>query len=223
MKEIEINQAIGNQDQPTRRKILFALKQRGGMTAAELARLLGITSMGVRRHLSTLERDRLVHYDLVQRGKGRPSYVYRLTPEAEGLFPKNYAALANELLDYLATTAGDRTVIELFDQRALRRVRQAQAQLAGQSLGERVAGLTDILSSEGYLAEWAQLAPGAFIIREYNCAIHDIAAEHRAACNSELSFLRAILPDAEVTREAHIMAGGLCCAYRICQREHLAA
>ena len=53
-----------------------------------------------------LERDRLVRYELVQRGKGRPSYVYRLSDEAENLFPKNYAALANELLGYLAAQDG---------------------------------------------------------------------------------------------------------------------
>ena len=41
--------------QPTRRKILLALKKSGGMTATELSELLGMTSMGVRRHLTTLE------------------------------------------------------------------------------------------------------------------------------------------------------------------------
>ena len=39
----------------------------------ELAELLGITSMGVRRHLTTLERDRLVDYELVQRGNRKDS------------------------------------------------------------------------------------------------------------------------------------------------------
>ena len=62
--------------QPTRRKILLALKKSGGMTATELSELLGMTSMGVRRHLTTLERDGLVMYDSQQRGLGRPSYLY---------------------------------------------------------------------------------------------------------------------------------------------------
>src|SRR5512137_878801 len=105
----EMGDPIGDQLQPTRRKIVLALKQRGGLTAAELAEMLGITSMGVRRHLTTLERDKLVRYELVQRGKGRPSYVYRLSPQAENLFPKNYAALANELLSYLANDEGEGT------------------------------------------------------------------------------------------------------------------
>jgi predicted ArsR family transcriptional regulator len=37
----------------------------------------------------------------------------------------------------------------------------------------------------------------------------------RAACGSELIFLQAVLPDAEVTREQHMMGGDSTCAYRI--------
>lgn len=215
MAENELNKALGDQLQPTRRRILMALKQYGGMTAAALAELLGITSMGVRRHLTTLERDHLVHYELVQRGKGRPSYVYQLTAQAENLFPKNYAGLAKELLGYLANRDSGNEVIELFDQRANRRIRQAQAQLEGKPLAERVAGLAEILNNDGYLAEWRQVDANTFLLSEHNCAVHEVAAEFRAACHSELNFLRAILPDAEIAREEHLMTGGLSCTYRI--------
>ncbi len=218
MLEAELSNTARDQLQPTRRKIVVALKQRGGMTAAELAELLGITSMGVRRHLIALERDRLVRYDLIQRGKGRPSYVYHLQPEAENLFPKNYAALAKELLSYLAANGNERTVIELFDQRAQRRIRQARATLAGRPLNERVAGLAEILNSDGYLAEWEQVDQDTFCLREHNCAVHEVAAEYRAACGSELTFLQAVLPDAEVTREQHIVAGDRVCGYTIRRR-----
>lgn len=218
MVKTDLSRFTEEQNRSTRYKILLTLKQRGGMTAAELAEALGITSMGVRRHLTNLEQEHLVHYETVQRGRGRPSYLFQLTADAERLFPKNYAGLANELLGYLADQDDGSAVIALFDRRAQRRIRQAQAQLDGGTLAERVAGLADILSGEGYLAEWAQTAADVFILREHNCAVHDIAAEHRAACSSELEFLRAVLPDAEVTRETHIMTGAPCCAYRISRR-----
>ena len=213
-----LSDTIGDQLQPTRRKIVMALKQHGGLTAAELAEMLGITSMGVRRHLTTLERDKLVVYEMVQRGKGRPSYVYRLSPQAENLFPKNYAALTNELLNYLSDSSGPETIITLFDRRAQRRIRNAQIQLADKPLPERVAGLARLLTSEGYLAEWDQEDDNTFWLREHNCAVHDVAAEFSAACNSELTFLQTVLPDAEVTREHHMMRGELMCAYRITRR-----
>lgn len=213
--EKELNDTISDQLQPTRRKIVMALKQHGGLTAAELAEMLGITSMGVRRHLTTLERDKLVRYELVQRGKGRPSYVYRLSSQAENLFPKNYAPLANELLGYLANEEGEGTVIKLFERRAERRIRNAQSQLADKTFAERVQGLAQILDNEGYLAEWEQEGDGTFWLREHNCAVHDVAQEFSAACNSELSFLQAVLPEATVTREHHMMGGAMMCAYRI--------
>ncbi len=209
------NDGVVDQLQATRRKIIEVLKHRGGMTAAELADMLGITSMGVRRHLTTLERDKLVHYELVQRGKGRPSYVYRLSPQAENLFPKNYAALANELLGYLARRQGEDSVQALFDERAQRRIRNAEAQLGGKPLAERVEGLARILGSEGYLAEWEQQSEDTFWLCEHNCAVHEVAQQFSAACSSELAFLRAVLPDAQVTREHHMVGGELMCAYRI--------
>lgn len=214
MDDTELNQAMADQLQPTRRKIILALKQRGGMTAAELAELLGITSMGVRRHLTMLERDHLVRYELVQRGKGRPSYVYALSSEAEDIFPKNYAALATELLGYLDADGGEQ-VIRLFDQRAQRRVRQAKARLDGKPFADRVAGLAQILHDEGYLAEWEQLDADTYLLIEHNCAVLDVAQAFGAACGSELTFLQAVLPDAEVKRERHFMAGDLMCSYRI--------
>jgi predicted ArsR family transcriptional regulator len=214
----DLKDPIGDPMQPTRRKILLALKQRGGMTAGELAALLGITSMGVRRHLMTLERDRLVEYELAQRGKGRPSYIYRLSQLAEDVFPKNYARLANELLGYLADEQGDQAITWLFDQRTQRRIRSAQVHLSGLPFTERIAGLTAILNGEGYLAEWGELDSGTYWIREHNCAIHDVAAEHLAACGSEMAFIRAVLPDADVVREHHIMSGGFTCEYRIRRR-----
>jgi DeoR family suf operon transcriptional repressor len=214
-----LSDTLGDQLQPTRRKIVLALKQHGGLTAAELAEMLGITSMGVRRHLTTLERDKLVVYELVQRGKGRPSYVYRLSTQAENLFPKNYAALANELLNYVQDSAGEDTITNLFERRAQRRIRNAQAQLGDKPLNERVAGLAKLLSNEGYLAEWEQQDEDTFWLREHNCAVHDVAAEFSAACNSELTFLRTMLPEADITREHHMMGGELMCAYRIARRD----
>lgn len=215
MTDSELNTTIGDQLQPTRRRMVLALKQHGGLTAAELAAMLGITSMGVRRHLTTLERDHLVFYDLVQRGKGRPSYVYRLSTEAESLFPKNYAALAKELLGYAADKEGDGLVIELFDLRAQRRIRNAQARLGEKTLTERVAGIAEILIEEGYLAGWQQLDADTYLLIEHNCAVHEVAAEFGAACSSELTFLRALLPDADVVREHHLINGDLECMYRI--------
>jgi len=81
----------------TRGRILDLL--RGGVgTVDELSRQLELTDNAVRAHLATLERDRLVVQHGVQRGLRKPHFAYRLTPEAEHLFPKAYHTLLNQLL-----------------------------------------------------------------------------------------------------------------------------
>lgn len=197
--------------QPTRRKILLALKKSGGLTAAELSDLMGMTSMGVRRHLTTMERDGLVLFDSQQRGMGRPSYIYQLSPQGENLFPKTYHVLTNELLGYLDEEEMER----IFAKRAEKRVRLGRARLAGLSFHDKIEELTRILDEDGYLAEWEQIDPHTYIVREFNCAIYEVAYRFRQACATELEFIQALLPDAAVQREEYMMSGASVCGYRV--------
>ncbi len=203
---------------PTRQKIILALKHHGSMTAAELGALLGMSSMGARRHLDALAHEEWVRFEVVQRGKGRPSHLYRLAARADELFPKKYAELTNELLGYLAAEQGDSIINELFERRAQNRLRAARAQLAGLPLAERAASLTALLNSEGYFAELQTPEAGIFLVTQHNCPVCDVAAEFKAACSSELGFLRALFPDAEVTSEQSMLGGGKSCIYRISTR-----
>ena len=200
--------------QPTRRKILLALKKSGGMTAGELSELLGMTAMGIRRHLTTLERDGLVMFDTQQRGFGRPSYLFELTPQAENLFPKTYHILANELLGYLDENELER----IFEQRSQRRIRVGRARLSGLDTNEKVAELARMLDEEGYLAEAEQSSPNTWTIHLFNCALLDIAHRFRQACSSELELVRTLLPEAEVQRVHYMMNGDASCTYRITLR-----
>ncbi|MEA3337036.1 MAG: metalloregulator ArsR/SmtB family transcription factor [Chloroflexota bacterium] len=205
---------LASQLQPTRRKILLALKKSGGLTAGELSGLLGMTAMGVRRHLTTLEKDGLVTFDSQQRGMGRPAYVYHLTDLAEELFPKNYHILANELLGYLE----EDELARVFERRAARRLRVGRARLAGLDFEQRIAELARLLDEDGYLAEWERVNDDTYLLREFNCAVHRVAYRYRQACATEIDFIQALLPEAEVQREQHIMSGDAACTYRISRR-----
>jgi predicted ArsR family transcriptional regulator len=82
---------------------MVALLRRGGRTVEELARAVGLTNNGVRAHLATLERDGIVRQGGTVRpagGGGKPAYVYELTPEVEGLFPKAYESASAGCLTY---------------------------------------------------------------------------------------------------------------------------
>ncbi|HEU0167617.1 MAG TPA: helix-turn-helix domain-containing protein [Chloroflexota bacterium] len=197
-----------------RQAVLRALRQEGDASAEQLAAILGITVSGARQHLAQLVARCLVEVRQVRGGPGRPKARYRLAPAAEGLFPKRYGDLTNELLEY-AEAEHPALVEQLFERRRRRRVERAKVRLAGKPFEQRVAELARILDADGYLADFAPADDGAFRITEHNCAILDVARRWGQACTTEIAFLREALPDAEVNRVAHMIGGAHVCAYEV--------
>jgi DeoR family transcriptional regulator, suf operon transcriptional repressor len=198
----------------TRDAMLTAIKKRGEVRAEGLADALGITVSAVRQHLNALAADGLVTHREVRGGPGRPKHVYRLTPSAEGLFPKTYGELTNELLDYAA--AEDPALVDrLFERRRERRIAAARARLAGKAFEEKVRELARILDEDGYLADYELRPDGTFAIVEHNCAILSVALRYGNACSSELEFIRTVLPEATVERVSHMVAGAHHCGYEV--------
>jgi DeoR family suf operon transcriptional repressor len=104
---------------------------------------------------------------------------------------------------------------KIFERRRDDRLKRAESRLHGLSFANRVRELTGILEEDGYLAESVLTEDGSWLVIEHNCAILDVARRYGAACTSELAFLRAAMPDAEVQRVKHKMAGDFVCAYRM--------
>jgi DeoR family transcriptional regulator, suf operon transcriptional repressor len=202
---------------PSRRALLVELKRRGTARADDLAGTLGVTASAVRQQLAALVEEGLVEYRDLRGQRGRPRRRYRLAAAGEAFFPRTYAALTNELLDY-ARDDDPELVPRIFSRRRRRRAEDARERLAGKAFGERVAELAAILDEDGYLADFAEVEPGRFRITEHNCAILDVARRYGQACSSELGFLRDALPDAEVRRVAHMIAGAHVCAYEVVER-----
>ncbi len=206
---------LERQMQDTRRKILQLLKLKGSMTADELSQVLNITSMGIRRHLITLERDGLIQHKTEQRGLGRPSHVYALTELGDEFFPRTYPQFVNSFLDAIKALDGDKGLERVFKKRTEWLEAQYRARLADKDLEAQVNELARIRTEEGYMADWEKLDENTFILREHNCAICQIARRCPQACSYELELFRRVFKEAEVTREKHIMRGDLMCTYVI--------
>jgi predicted ArsR family transcriptional regulator len=204
----------------TRRKILELIKKAGESRAEEIAGSLGISVQGTRQHLTALERDGLIEHHERRDGLGRPKYLFALTSGGDALFPRNYADLTNELLEYVEDE-DPALLARVFDRRAQRRLVAAQRRMEGLTFSERVRVLAEILDEDGYLAEFEARSDGTFLITEHNCAVLTVALRYGHACGSELDFLQAALPEATVTRIAHRIAGGHVCAYLIVPRTSL--
>lgn len=198
----------------SRRLILEHVKRRGEADAAAIAGQLGITLSGARQQLTALEQDGLLRHQTARSGPGRPKHHYHLTTAGDALFPRAYAELTNELLEYVEDES-PALLERIFDRRAERRLRWAQVRAAGLPFPEQVRVVAQILDEDGYLADFEQRPDGTFVITEHNCAVLNVARKYRHACSSELAFLQAALPGAEVTRIAHRLNGGHVCAYLV--------
>src|SRR5512132_3038172 len=93
--------------QSTRQQILEYLQRHGRGTVKELGALLGLTSTGIRQHLTVLERDGLVSAHEERGRVGRPTLVYSLTEEAGARFPKPYDLLAGVLLEEIRSEGNE--------------------------------------------------------------------------------------------------------------------
>ena len=201
-----------------RRTVLYALRRRGQASVGDIARQLDMTVSGARQHLTALVEDGFAEATEVPRPegqRGRPQLAYIVTEKADGLFPKAYGELTNELLGY-ASEADAGLIDTLFERRRDERIRNASTRLAKkQTLKAKVTELTRILDGDGYLATSEVVGPGVFRIVEHNCAIWAVAQRYGQACSSEIDFIRAVLPGADVERVQHMIAGAPHCAYEV--------
>lgn len=203
----------------TRRKILYTLKKSDGLTADQLAALLGITSMAVRKHLTALENDELIEATLERRAIGRPANLYRIAPLAEDFFPKHYDLVVTELLADLVQIDGAQKVNQLLERRAERTCEYLRERIShARTLGERVEALAEGMDELGYYAVCEQCDESTWIIKQYNCAINRVAACFPVACNYEAQMFRQLL-DADVERANHVLAGDHLCGYIIRARK----
>jgi DeoR family suf operon transcriptional repressor len=201
----------------TKRALLNHLKKRGDLSADQLAESLDMTVSGVRQQLSGLQRDGLVAFDEIRSGRGRPRYVYRLTSAADGLYPRAYAEITNELLEYVEDA--DPGLLEaIFAKRRERRIERAQTRLANKTFPQQVQELAKILDEDGYLADYTEIDDATWLVTEHNCAIFGVAMRYGLACSSEIEFIRAVMQDAHVERVSHMVAGEHQCSYRIALR-----
>jgi predicted ArsR family transcriptional regulator len=212
--------AMEHEPATTREQIVELLRDRGGLTAQDLARELGITSVGVRRHLADLERRGLAEVKIVRRKMGRPTFVYQLTEQARDLPPKNYHTLATQVLEAVREINGDDIVGQVFASRMEQLMKQYRPRMEGKDLAGRVMELAKIQDEAGYMALWERTTDG-FILRERNCAIYRVACRFQEACHYEIELFRRLL-DADITRLEHQVKGERYCTYLVRERQSAA-
>lgn len=197
----------------TRNQILLRLKKAGPQTVEELADNLDMSSMGIRQHLTVLEKDRYITHRQVRRHIGRPKYQFALTQGAETVFPKSYASFANDILDEVESKEGTARVVELLAGRATRHYESQKERVQQPTLAARINALAKLLADDGFLPELTSV-DGCFQLAIHNCNIIDVARRFPQACQKEKSEFSKLL-GANVIMESSQAGGDFECRFRV--------
>jgi predicted ArsR family transcriptional regulator len=199
--------------QVTRQDILDHLRRHGSGSVKELGQLLGLTSTGIRQHLTILERDGLIEAREERGRVGRPALVYTLTPQGDSLYPKKYDALSSMLIEEVKATIGSRGLQGLLRRVAIRFADVYQDRVEGKDLPARIEEVVRIVEEEGCLVDTAR-EDGTYFFHRYTCPFPNVAAAHTGLCSLHGEFMRRLL-QADVHLTSCIVQGDRCCTYEI--------
>src|SRR5664280_3357821 len=136
---------------PAQWHVLVVVKRRGEVSADAVAEALGTTPSAVRHHLAALKSGGIVASRQERGRSGRPVDLYHGTELGESLLAGPSAVdLSVELLGHLQAEDPE-LVSRVFERRRQQRVEKCRDRLAGKTLGDKVAGLAEILETEGYM------------------------------------------------------------------------
>ena len=174
----------------TRGQVL-ALLRRAPRTVDDIAQELELTSNAVRAHITVLERDGLVEQQGSRRtGRGRkPAILYRLTPDAERMFPKAHEALVPYLLEVLRQHGPATESQEL---REIGR-RMAAGRAAGNGgIASRLKLVLALLKELGGLPE-VEAGEEGYTICGYSCPFAPVVRTHPQLCSVTQGMLSEVL------------------------------
>ena len=208
----------------TSEKIVQQLKLQGALTAKVLAQPLGLTTMGVRQHLQSLEDEGVISYEDKKAARGRPTRYWSLTQASQSRFTDRHGELTVQLIDSVKSVFGDQGLEQLISHREQATFKQYHAALSNNNnLADKLTVLAQLRSNEGYMAnvEQGEIAgqaddSGIYWLLENHCPICDAANSCLNFCRSELQLFQDLFKGlATVSREEHILDGARRCAYRV--------
>jgi predicted ArsR family transcriptional regulator len=153
----------------------------GEASASTLARSLELSLGAVRHHLIFLERDGLLLKRQERHGVGKPANLYRLSPEGEESFPKNYDRLLSAVLDQLESEGGVPKVEDLLRRLARKMVRERTGGATPASRDERIDLLVGLFEAEGFQPQ-IESSEKSLKLRQMTCPYHSVVMEHPEVC-----------------------------------------
>ena len=175
----------------TRGRVLDLIRK-GVSTVEDLSRNLSLTDNAVRAHLATLERDRLVEQHGLQRGLRKPHFSYRLTAEAEHLFPKAYHTLLSRLLFVLKLRLEPGQLDLILKEVAGTLAAGLNAEPADETIENKAERAAAVLEELGGAARIESDGEKVFIRSNGGCPFSEVVTEHPEICRLAETLLSEI-------------------------------
>lgn len=197
-------------------KVLFAIKTKGPIATATLAKNLGMTAEAARQQVQKLLSEGLIEgHQAPSEGVGRPRQNWVVSTAGNRCFPDTHAQLTEQLIQTIRQLFGEAGLDRLIAQREQDARLLYQRHCVSNDLSERLTQLAHIRSDEGYMARIEQQGPEWLLIEDH-CPICVAAQTCQGFCRSELQLFQEVVgPNAEVVREQHLLSKGVRCVYRI--------
>ncbi len=128
-------------------------------------------------------------------GRARPPRAgFRLTEQAQSLFPSREAEVLGGLAAFLGEEGHHDVLVRYLDRPRSSAARRAMGRLDGMEGTERLEAAARILTEEGYMAEVVDgSSDEAPRIRLCHCPLRELVAVTSAPCRAEIGFVRALV------------------------------
>lgn len=177
-----------------RRTVLETLSQHGTLPIDEIARAAHLSTMAMRYHLTLLVEEGLIVADTVNHraAVGRPQVLYALADDAHEHLPKQYAWLAEQLLDEFGKAYGEKEKRALMRRAGRHMATLAPAMRPNARIESRVKHTANFLSERGYMARWEKEAD-EFRLYVCNCPYRQVMRTHPQVCDMDIAMVGELL------------------------------
>jgi predicted ArsR family transcriptional regulator len=197
----------------TQQKIYQYLEQHSAASASELGTAFGMTTANIRHHLTLMIEDgTLEAFHKAPTSRGRPLYLYRLSPKSQA---NNLAVLAQALLLEFLTSARPEDLpgaMRTLEGRLLE-IGKAGSPLpqASTHLTLRLSGAVQFLKPWHYQARWEAHANGPRLMLAH-CPYAALLPQHPELCQMDAFLLEGLL-GAAVSQTASQRLGAPVCLF----------
>ena len=180
-------------DFPTNSLIIIELKKHNGRTMESLSKAIGITKMGVLKHLKELEEKGIIERRIFKKRMGRPYYKFYLIGNNGDSLASSSDLMLESLISFLDNERYKAIAIEFIKSRYDELLLYYKRALNHYQKERRLEELVRLRMIENYFPELRKIGRGKYELLEFNCPIFKISRHFEIACEIERELFENVL------------------------------